>query len=234
MLSIGFAMGEISSVWSPLSSSTAEPHSFLELSSVLPVRWSWKRFFIDGGLWFSSLPDWGQTRASKTLYSRVWIRQICAPPSSLVRVHPTLVLQISITTGWELHVKNSFGQDPLLIIARSFTLLITVRFQVDGPYTTSPLVPIGGYQCSSSSRVTPNAGGGLVVTWGSLFHWGNQRLKGHFSEWCCPGLGEGQSSQCVVNSLSLQCSLSWTLRYREVFQSQPLILGFSQQCLIFE
>lgn len=174
MLSIGFAMGEISSVWSPLSSSTAEPHSFLELSSVLPVRWSWKRFSIDGRLWFSSLPDWGQTRASKTPYSRVWIRQICAPSSSLDRVHPTLVLQMSRTTGWELHVKNSVGQDPLLIIASSFRLLITVRFQVDGPYTTSPLVPLVGYQCSSYNRVTPNAGGGLLVTW-VLFFMGETR-----------------------------------------------------------
>lgn len=38
----GFSLGEIISVYPPLGSSAAGPHSFLESSPVLLIRYSWK------------------------------------------------------------------------------------------------------------------------------------------------------------------------------------------------
>ena len=67
-------------------------NSFQEFPRALLVQWSWKTYSTMGGAVKSGPCLVGKpgSRASK-LRLRLWIRQICTPSNSLVRVHPQLV-----------------------------------------------------------------------------------------------------------------------------------------------
>ena len=80
------------------------------------------------------------SRADKTPYLRIWISQICTPPSSLVRVHHQLGSAdeqshplIWITT-WALQVWNWSAKICALVSASPSPFSITIRFLVFEPH----------------------------------------------------------------------------------------------------
>lgn len=85
------ALQVINSACPSLGSKTARLHSCKKLSPVLLVRWGWKALSTGSRavnqflVWVWTHQDIGLV---KLILLRIRIRQICTPPSSLVRVSP--------------------------------------------------------------------------------------------------------------------------------------------------
>lgn len=96
----GFTLQTIDSVWPFLSSSATGPHSFQELSLAFLVRWGWKTLSVVGGAVIQFFAwAWANWALEPAKFEHLNLS-----PSSLVRVHPHLVLQMSKAAGWALQV----------------------------------------------------------------------------------------------------------------------------------